>query len=354
MKYKIIFITAIFAASLLFVSFVENAEAADEDIAQQYSPIFYFEKDETCFPVDVSYHIDNSYLYIVGNPNPVDMAPNTDSISNYTNDGYYLDNQRGTVEDGGIIDDYQSKMGSLGYTVYSRVYSTGETTIIQYWMFYAFNPGTQNQHEGDWEMAQVVLSAGTPTHVMYSQHHGGQKATWNQVEKNGNHIKVYVSRGSHANYLRPYSGVVGVANDIVGDNGEIITSTNYNLVMLENQSWLDFAGRWGEYGTTEEKAAEASLLGQAGPNGPMFREDGTMWSNPTGWGNSLIQADNNLFLLELILYNFVTIFIILSLFFYFAFIDVIKKQVLVHELFQCFILMVSMQKALETYSVLLV
>jgi len=313
MKYKIIFITAIFAASLLFVSFVENAEAADEDIAQQYSPIFYFEKDETCFPVDVSYHIDNSYLYIVGNPNPVDMAPNTDSISNYTNDGYYLDNQRGTVEDGGIIDDYQSKMGSLGYTVYSRVYSTGETTIIQYWMFYAFNPGTQNQHEGDWEMAQVVLSAGTPTHVMYSQHHGGQKATWNQVEKNGNHIKVYVSRGSHANYLRPYSGVVGVANDIVGDNGEIITSANYNLVMLENQPWLDFAGRWGEYGTTEERAAEASILGQAGPNGPMFREDGEMWSNPMGWGNNLIQADNNLFLLELILYNFVTIFIILTI-----------------------------------------
>lgn len=313
MKYKIVFIMAVFVSSLLFGSFVENAEAADEDIAQQYAPIFYFEKDETCFPVDVSYHIENSYLYLVGDVNPNETEPTAESISVKMGDGYYLDNQIGSVDDDNIINDYQSKMNTLGYTVYARVIPNGGTTIIQYWMFYAFNKGTQNQHEGDWEMVQVVLTAGTPTHVMYSQHHGGQKATWDQVEKNGDHINVYVSRGSHANYLRSYSGVVGVANDIVGDNGEIITSTNYNLVMLENQPWLDFAGRWGEYGTAEEKAAEASLLGQAGPNGPKFREGQDMWDYPLDWGNSLIQADNNLFLLELILYNFVTIFIILTI-----------------------------------------
>ncbi len=312
MKYKIVFIMAVFVSSLLFGSFVENAEAADEDIAQQYSPIFYFEKDETCSPVDVSYHIENSYLYEVGSEK-YETSPTAESIATNTSENHYLDNQIGSVNDDNIINDYQSKMKTLGYTVYARVIPNGDTTIIQYWMFYAFNKGTQNQHEGDWEMVQILLSGGTPTHVMYSQHHGGQKATWDQVEKNGNHIKVYVSRGSHANYLRSYSGVVGVANDIVGDNGGVITSTNYNLVMLENQPWLDFAGRWGEYGTTEEKAAEASLLGQAGPNGPKFREDKTMWDNPLEWGNSLIQADNNLFLLELILYNFVTIFIILTI-----------------------------------------
>lgn len=311
MKYKIVFIMVVLVVSLLFGSFIENAEAADEDIAQQYAPIFYFEKDETCFPVDVSYHIDNSYLYEVDSYE-YNTLPTAESIANKS-ENHYLDNQKGSVDDDNIINDYQSKMNALGYNVYARVIPNGGTTIIQYWMFYAFNKGTQNQHEGDWEMVQVVLNAGTPTYVMYSQHHSGQKATWDQVERNGDHIKVYVSRGSHANYLRSYSGVVGVANDIVGDNGEIITSTNYNLVMLENQPWLDFAGRWGEYGITEEKAAEASLLGQAGPNGPMFREDGAMWNNPLGWGNSLIQADNNLFLLELILYNFITIFIILTI-----------------------------------------
>ena len=45
MKHKIIFIIAVFVSSLIFGGFLETAEAADEDIAQQYAPIFYFEKE---------------------------------------------------------------------------------------------------------------------------------------------------------------------------------------------------------------------------------------------------------------------------------------------------------------------
>jgi hypothetical protein len=107
--------------------------------------------------------------------------------------------------------------------------------------------------------------------------------------------------------------VVGIANDIVADNGKQLAPRDYELVMLESQPWLDFAGRWGWYGITEEAAAEASLLGQAGPHGPKFREAGTMWNDPLGWGNNLIQADDTVFLLELIVYNFVTIFIIVAI-----------------------------------------
>jgi hypothetical protein len=227
--------------------------------------------------------------------------------------GYlYFDNEMGTVVDDGIINDYKSE--NLGYTVYANVVEAGGSTVIQYWMFYAFNPGTMNQHEGDWEMVQVVLSGGTPTQVMYSQHHSGQKATWDQVEKNGDHIKVYVSRGSHANYLRSYSGVVGIANDIVGNNGKILALEDYgDPIMLESQPWLDFAGRWGWVGATEEEAGVSSLLGQAGPPGPKFREGGAMWDYPIDWGNGLIQADNNIFLLEMILYNFVMLFVVISI-----------------------------------------
>jgi len=307
MRYKSIFIVAVFVLSLIFGSFIGTAQDADEDIAQ-YAPIFYFEKDETCYPVDVSYHIDNSNLYMVDGTGEIEF--NETSIADYNIDGYYLDNQKGTINDNGIINDYKTnKQGS--YTVYARVDDTG--SVIQYWMFYAFNPGTMNQHEGDWEMVQIVLSGGIPTQVMYSQHHGGQKATWSQVEKNGNHIKVYVSQGSHANYLRSFSGVVGIANDIVGNNGKQLTSSDYDLVMMKDQPWLDFAGRWGWVGATEENAGVSSLLGQAGPPGPMFREDGAMWNDPIGWGNSLMQADNTIFILEMVLYNFFTIFIVISL-----------------------------------------
>ena len=231
MKHKIVFITVVFLFSIFFGNFIETTEAADAEIAQQYAPILYFVHDETCFPVDVSYHIDNSYLYMVGSDQPVDIAPTNESLAGYMSDEYYLDNQKGSVDDDGIITDYRSsELGS--YTVYARVDSSDGSTIIQYWMFYAFNKGIQNQHEGDWEMVQVVLSGSTPTEVMYSQHHGGQKATWSQVEKNGDHMKVYVSRGSHANYLRSFSGMVGLANDIVGAGGKTLTSSDYTLEIL--------------------------------------------------------------------------------------------------------------------------
>ena len=287
-----------------------SGSAADEGTVEQYAPILYFEGAETCFPVNVSYHIDNSYLYQFTENATIllDETPTSEKLYNYSDNEYvYLDNQYGSPDDDNIISDYQSKMSSLGYTVYSRVHTSGEMKIIQYWMFYAFNNGELNQHEGDWEMVQVVISDGTPTKVMYSQHHGGQQATWEQVEKEGDHIKVYVARGSHANYLRSYSGKFGIASDYVGDDGKVIQPTDYTVMPLDSQGWLGFAGRWGEVNSIED-----SFLGKIGSQGPMYREDGTMWSDPFMWGSSLPLANDNVFLLEWFLYNFVIIFILLT------------------------------------------
>ena len=309
MKGRFIICIVILTCFFSFGNFIDTVRADDNDIAQQYAPIFYFEKEETCYPVNISYHIDNSYLYRVGQQDPIKTSPSIDNLPIDNND-YYLDNKIGSIDDNGIINDY--KLRNLGYTVYSNVNHSGDLTYIQYWMFYAFNKGTLNQHEGDWEMIQILISDGTPTQVMYSQHHSGQKATWSQVEKDGDHIKVYVSRGSHANYLRSYSGVIGIANDIVGANGKKIDYSEYELVLLESQPWLDFKGRWGWSGITEEEYQEAVILGQTGPYGPQYRNDGSMWS-AIGWGSSLLPANDALFIIELILYNFVTIFIIITL-----------------------------------------
>ena len=315
MNYKILFITMCFVFSLFLGSFTTTVDAVDIDIAQQYAPILYFEKDETCFPVDVSYHIDNSYLFQVGITEPISYSPSESELSSYSADEYqycYLDNQKGTVNDNGIINDYQSQENILGYTVYYRVYTESGATIVQYWMFYAFNKGELNQHEGDWEMVQVVIPSGDSKWVAYSQHHGGQKATWGQVERDGDHIKVYVARGSHANYLRSYSGKLGVANDIVGSNGKILKPGEYTLESLEEQGWLDFRGRWGECGDDISDVVGATFLGKIGPEGPMYREGGAMWENAVSWGNNLLQANDNLFLLEWFLYNFVLIFILIT------------------------------------------
>jgi len=272
-----------------------------QGIADTYAPIFYFEGEESCYPVDAQYHLDNSIEKWVN-----EFIPGT----------YFYDNIHGTIKDDGVINHYESVMDVYGYTVYYRTYEDFSTssTVIQYWMFYAFNKGELNQHEGDWEMVQVVVDvSGQPSWVAYSQHHSGQRASWTQVENEGNHIKVYVARGSHANYLRSYSGKLGIASDIVGANGKVLNYNQYTLENFEDQTWIDFEGRWGEVAESEADAIEASILGQAGPPGPKFREEGNMWDDPIGWGNSLFESNDMLFTLEWVVYNFVLIFVVISL-----------------------------------------
>ena len=267
---------------------------------EDYAPIFYFEKDECCYPVDVSYLFDN-----VGG---IDKVSSLDVEGNTL---YYYDNPKGTSLDNGVVNDYQSKISQYGYTVYYRVNtSVPGYTFIQYWMFYAFNKGEQNHHEGDWEMVEVVIPDSGEKWVAYSQHYSGQKAMWSQVEREEDHIKVYVARGSHANYLRCYSGKLGIASDVVGCNGQILRPGDYDLVELGSQSWLVYNVLWGEVNSVED-----FVLGRAGPQGPMFRQDmngNYMWNGIT-WGEGLLPASDLLFMLEWFLYHFVTIFIIITL-----------------------------------------
>ncbi len=309
---KKIIISIFFIGILLAGSnFVSLATAADQDVAEQYAPILYFVDGEQCFPVTVSYALDNSYLYENGNPAPLSIAPTADILKNLTTDDFYLDNQRGTVAvgDNGIENDYQSKMASLGYTVYAHVDT--QYNVIQYWFFYAFNGGDLNRHEGDWEMIQVVLTGGQPSEVMFSQHYSGQKAKWSQVEKEGEHVKVYVARGSHANYIKPYSGKIGLASDAVADNGKILRPADYTVEVLDAQGWLSFGGHWGWAGADQSTSTEAAILGEAGPNGPKFREGNTMWQ-PLTWAAGLQSASDILFMLEWLVYNFVLLFLLFT------------------------------------------
>jgi Vacuolar protein sorting-associated protein 62 len=313
MNKKTLVITLCISLFFIGTSFIGIVSAADKELAEQYAPVLYFAHDEKCYPVDVSYALNNSYLFEVGNPTPISTSPTKEMLANYTTDAFYLDNQRGTVAvgDDGIENDYQSKMNTLGFKVYAHVDTT--ENVIQYWFFYAFNGGNLNRHEGDWEMIQVLLSGGQPLKVMYSQHYSGQSALWRQVDKDGNHVKVYVARGSHANYIKPYSGKIGVASDDVADNGKVLQPTDYTVEVLDIQPWLNFAGHWGFYGSNQSQASEAAILGEAGPNGPKFREGGTstMWQ-PLAWASSLPVANDYLFILEWLVYNFVILFVLIT------------------------------------------
>ena len=313
MKIKIFILFSILITFSLFCSSCLAQEAND------YAPIFYFESEETCYPINAEFQLTYSYLYEVDNSIPILTNPSGISLSSYSSDiyqYYYLDNQQGTPNSyDKIIDDSKNWEKINRNTVYYRTYlntATG-TTVIQYWMYYAFNRGELNKHEGDWEMVQIVFEQGEPSWVSYSQHHNGQQISWNQVEKDGNHIKVYVARGSHANYLRSFSGKLGVSSDYVGANGKVLKLGDYNLSDLETQLWLNYRGRWGECGADSTKFDTAEALGSNGPEGPKFREQGRMWDNPVSWGQSLSKPSDLMFILEWFIYNFVLIVVLITL-----------------------------------------
>ncbi len=300
---------AVWFLSVLFVGFFvgdAGAQSADE-LIDEYAPVLYFVGDEECYPVAVEYHIENALLYQLVDDTPMllPQPPGDVNLSGLDMGSVFvLDNDQGTVGDRGVIEQYMAVKDDWGYTVYARVFESGSMVVVQYWLFYAFNDGDVNQHEGDWELVQVVVSDGVVSEVMVSQHYGGQRAQWSEVEHEGSHVKVFVARGSHANYFRSYSGVFGGGSDQVGADGVVLMPGEYSLVRLDDQEWLGFSGYWGEYGSAEDV-----LRGRGGPFGPMFRAEGVMWDDPLGWGAGLSPVSGSMFLLEWFLYYFVWIVI---------------------------------------------
>lgn len=310
------------------------SDAVEQNLAQRFAPVLYYTADETVYPVAIQYHLDRSNLNQSREGDDlIDPEPTVAEIGvlNDRDGKYYLDNREGSLNDKGIEKDYATS--DPAYTVYARVVQgssggegngSGELTVVQYWFFYAFNRGTLNIHEGDWEMVQVVLKNNeTPIKAMYSQHKGGQQADWSQVERDGDHPMVFVARGSHANYFRSYQGKMGLASDEVDDDGEVLKPADYELVILgeagagnhqASQDWLDYGGHWGDFGNVEDQ-----LQGRRGPFGPVFRENGTMWGEPVAWGEDLSPLNEQLLTLEWLLDNMVSYLMLL-----FAFMLLIK------------------------------
>ncbi|MDQ3238383.1 MAG: hypothetical protein M3Q54_12735 [Actinomycetota bacterium] len=104
------------------------------------------------------------------------------------------------------------------YGYHGRVLRHNGWTVLQYWLFYAFNDWRSgffgaNDHEADWEKIMVYLSepeAGefTPEWVAYAAHEytgDNLRRRWDdpEVEKVKEHPVVYVGAGSHASFYAP-------------------------------------------------------------------------------------------------------------------------------------------------------
>ena len=279
----------------------------NEELASQYAPVLHFTSNEKFYPTSADYIISSSVLkerYSDGTSSVIDTAPTPDNLGMHTSSNLFLDNKLDTFED--IAADYAANAASNSYFAYVYIDRSGSTTVIQYWLFYIFNNGPMNDHQGDIEVIQVFIDAyGDPQTVLASQHGAGQNVDWNEVEKTDDHPIIYVAEGSHANYFRSYQGRMGLENDVVGSDGMTITADQLNLVQLNSQSWLDFKGRWGYWGTVQEVA-----LGRAGPVGPVFNQDGIRWSQPYSYLASTSHVDGTYFTTAWVVANFMLLFLI--------------------------------------------
>ena len=282
-------------------------DSKEAQLASTYEPYLHFADGEKFFPTDVNYHIENSELYMKDEDvdTLIESSPTVAIIGQYTEENYFLNNTLGGFEE--IAQDYAQKRKSFGDKIYAHVTSESGFLVVQYWFFYAFNPGTLNQHQGDWEMIQVVLdSSEIPQYVVYSQHHSGERAEWADVEKTDDtHPRVYVALGSHANYFKPFQGKLGAESDTVG-NAYILSPNDLEVVVLgeegagnhpATQDWLDFGGKWGNWAGLAD-----SLMGATGPNGPGHGENTEKWVNPVSWGSETFLVNQTWFTASLFVF----------------------------------------------------
>jgi hypothetical protein len=190
---------------------------------------------------------------------------------------------------------YRASMLEHEPTVYARVVeSDGAWVVIQYHFYYVFND-FNNNHEGDWEMIQVVYEAPdvitalvrAPVQVGYAQHSGGEAANWesNKLQREGYRPVVYVSQGSHAAHYRPdtYLGW-GEQDSGFGCDTTLAPHREVEVAVEllpvppvppgDPMAWLDWRGRWGERQHWEYD----------GPVGPRRTK---RWTDPVGWQERL-------------------------------------------------------------------
>jgi hypothetical protein len=178
----------------------------------------------------------------------------------------------------------------LENTIYTRICYQREGTRItgawlQYWFLYYYNdyPGTDSgDHEGDWEMVQILVNAqARPLVAVYASHEGGIVGDWNTegaIEKTGpGRVRpiVYVALGSHASYFHAKP----CKTDVNFGDWELEKYKFIRYIRFGSKStrtWLSWPGQWG--GNAKS------------PHGPRF-QSGSKWDNPTQFFKDSILGD---------------------------------------------------------------
>ena len=276
---------------------------SDRALAERYLPILYFHPAEIFRPQPVDVLVDTARLRAVEGDLNLLLSVTIADLLNYPEPSYALDAWYGDP----AASDYKNYTAHRAYyqaalapdaggpppTTYARVVRdpAGGRTTIQYWFFYYYNDWF-NKHEGDWELAQVVLDpAGQPEWLALGQHHAGTRRPWTHIQvEDETHPAVFVSLGSHAAYFTgdetyPHVQDIGTLRIEAVDRTGRAARTIPELVMLPESGdvaavpgfeWMAFGGHWGEAGFLPD-------LG--GPLGPSHKGD--KWGRPIDWAFDL-------------------------------------------------------------------
>jgi hypothetical protein len=294
---------AVVALAALNVPAIAAADLADETaLAERYAPVVRLvEQAQECgygesySPLDVDVLFDEPTVALRGpwGGDLVKIAPTAEDLSPERYE-YHLDFPGNALDPGCGYERWARRLtADTAPTTYAHVATElgrpGKLSL-QYWLYYAFNDWN-NTHEGDWEMIQLVFTAGSaeealerrPDEVGYSQHEGAERAAWDDDKLElvgGTHPVVHPAAGSHANFFdealhlgRSASEGVG-CDDTTGPTfdvrSEVRTIPSDPVQAREQFPWIAFEGRWGEL--------QRSIFN--GPTGPNLK---SQWTEPIAW-----------------------------------------------------------------------
>lgn len=292
----------------------ENRFSLTQTLADKYYPILHvFYDDYVPVKVDMMTDMPGAKLRDLNNEGwkqPVTIGSLGDyNQSNYPDSRFYLDQKYGKDEDAmqnkSYLDFRENEHEAYPPTMYARVVpgqvdgDGNSKTVIQYWFCYYYNDaaGAADQqpfdHEGEWEMVQVILDENlNPEGTVYSQHYGGTEREWAGVD----HPMVYVAKGTHASYHTSgthfhYSNEIDFdtliydvspsIDDELTDEWDNTQGDHPDIQVVDEgiTSWLGFDGWWGEIWRDGEDVKGA-------PQGPPLNlgKDGVnKWVDPLGW-----------------------------------------------------------------------
>ena len=303
-----------------------NVDFKTTSLLSRYAPVFYLYFDDFR-PRSIESMLDNADLWKWNNvvdvlidncANLLMLGPvEANQLLKHNHGNCFLDlwwAQNENVCGGTVTPNVGSFWEKYKNVVYGRYYEPSDyhsNVVLQYWFFYVYNNwhdyGGLNNHEGDWEMVQVILDKKTkePTYVTYSHHVLNDHTTleWKNVSKVGTHPEVFVARGSHASYPSPgvhcILGETKIGNKIIslcdilkdkyrrklqdqttGVETILYPERDYKIICLNNYSWPSWEGRWGKR-VKELKNGNCLRSGKCGPLSPGKQK--RKWNHPLEW-----------------------------------------------------------------------